>query len=96
MPSHTINKSCMVAAIDTELWDKDCDSIPQKQQCTPQTHKAVPKCKRNNASNKEFDPNDDYFTTSGKGSEDSTSDNELVIISNVEVCSNVLNLHTHL
>jgi len=92
-PSRAINKSCMVTAIDAELQDKDGDLIPPKQQCAPQMHKAVPKCKRNEAADKESDPNDDDFATSGEGSEDSTSDEDSVIISNVEVCSNILSQH---
>jgi len=92
-PSHAIDKSCMVAAIDAKLQDKDSDLIPPKQQRTPQMRKAVPKHKRNEAANEESDPNDDDFATSGEGSEDSTSDEDSVIISNVEVCSNVLSQH---
>jgi len=85
-PSHAIDKSHMVAAIDAELWDKDGDPIPPKQQCTPQTCKAVPKRKRIDAGNEESELNNDDFATSGEGSEDLTSDNDSVVISNVEVC----------
>jgi len=84
-PSHAVDKSRMVAAIDAELQDKDGDPIPPKQQRAPQTHKAVPKRKRIDAGDEESDPNDDDFATSGEGSEDSTSDDDSVVISNVEV-----------
>lgn len=86
-PSRTVDKSRIVAAIDAELRDEDGDPIPPKQQCAPQARKAVPKCKRNDTG-EESDPNDDDFASSGEGSEDSTSDDESVIISNIEVCSN--------
>jgi hypothetical protein len=91
-PSHAINKSCMVAAIDAELRDKDSDPILPKQQHTPQMCQAVPKRKRNEAA-EESDPNDNNFAMFGEGSEDSTSDEDSVIISNVEICSNILSQH---
>ena len=38
----------------------------------------------------------DDFAMSGEATEDSTSDDESVIVSDVEVCSKVLDQHTHL
>ena len=95
-PSRAVDKSRMVAVIDAELRDEEGDPIPEKGQRAPQARKAVPKRKRNNAGDEESDPNDDNFAASGEGSEDSTSDDELVIISNVEVCLHLLNHLTHL
>ena len=40
--------------------------------------------------------NNDDFAMSGEASEDSPSDDESVIISDVEVCSKVLDQHIHL
>ena len=94
--SRAVDKSRMVAVIDAELRDEEGDPIPEKEQRVPQARKAVPKRKRNNAGDEESDPNDDDFAASGEGSEDSTSDDESVIISNVEVCLHLLNHLTHL
>ncbi|EDR02414.1 uncharacterized protein LACBIDRAFT_309763 [Laccaria bicolor S238N-H82] len=84
-PSRTVDKTRIAAAIDSKLRDKDGDPIPEKQQRAPQARKAVPKCKRNDACDEESDPDDGDFAVSGEGSEDSTSDDEPVIISNIEV-----------
>ena len=94
--SCAVDKLCMVAATDAKLQDEDGGPIHPKQQHAHWTCRVLLKCKRNDVGDEESHTNDNDFAMSGEASEDSPSDDESVIISDVEVCSKVLDQHIHL